>query len=433
MNWQAVYKDRLTTAQEAVQVVKSGDRVVLGHACSEPIVLSDALISRADELTDVEIVYLVPMSKSKYCTEGMEKHFFHNGLFAGGQNREFINLGRADFTPCFFSEVPRLFLDGYLPVDVAMIQVTSPDEHGFCSFGVSIDYTKAAASCAKIVIAEVNPNMPRTLGNSFIHVSEITHIVEADYEIIEMPARKNGGVEEAIGRHVASLVEDRSTLQLGIGAIPDAVLLFLRNKKDLGIHTEMFSDGVVELVEAGVINNKAKTLHPGKMIATFLMGTRKLYNFVDNNPMVEMHCVSYTNDPYVISRNDKMISINSALQVDLTGQICADTLGYMQYSGVGGQVDYVRGATRSRGGKAIIALPSTAAGGKISRIVSILDEGAMVTTSRSDTHYVVTEYGIANLRGKSLRERARALITIAHPDFRAELTKELAKTRNLVL
>lgn len=432
MHWQPVYQSKLVLAEEAVRLVKSGDRVVFSHACGESPALSAALVARAPELKNVEIVHLVPMEKAAYCAEEMKNSFTHNSLFAGSTTRGPINAGRADFTPCFFHEVPRLFRHGYLPVDVAMIQVSPPDEHGFCSFGVSVDYTKPAASCAKAVIAAVNPNMPRTLGDSFIHVNEITHLVETSDKLIELPRPKITAVEEAIGEHVASLVEDGSTLQIGIGAIPEAVLLFLKEKKDLGIHTEMFSDGVVELVEAGVITNKAKNYHPGKMLCNFLMGTRKLYDFVDNNPMVEMHPVDYTNDPLIISRNDQMISINSALQVDLTGQVCADTIGYKQYSGVGGQVDFVRGSSRSQGGKAIIALPSTASGGRISRLAVRLDEGAVATTSRNDVHFVVTEYGAVNLRGKTLRERAKALISVAHPDYRAELRKEAARCRNIV-
>ena len=433
MSWRDEYSAKIMSAQEAVKHIQSGDRVVVAHACGESPTLSKALVERAPLLQNVEIVHMVAMGKAEYCLENMSGHFVHNSLFAGGTTREAINSGRADYTPCFFSEIPRLFREDYLPVDVVLAQVSPPDEHGFCSFGISVDYTIVAAQHAKTVIAAVNPKMPKTLGDSFMHVSEIDYIVETDDEIIELPRPKIGVVEEAIGRNVASLIGDGSTLQLGIGAIPDAVLLFLKEKKDLGIHTEMFSDGVVELYEAGVINNRAKTLHPNRMICTFLMGGRKLYDFVDNNPIVEMHTVDYTNDPFVISRNDKMISINSALQVDTVGQINADTIGYKQYSGVGGQVDFVRGTSRSREGKAIIAMPATASGGRVSRIVSRLDEGACVTTSRNDVHYVVTEYGVADLRGKTLRERARALIAVAHPDFRKELNKEVVRSRNLAI
>lgn len=432
MKWKSDYQRKLVSAAEAVNSVKSGNRVVLAHACGESPTLSSALVSRAPELTNVEIVHMVPMGKAHYCAEGMSGSFLHNSLFAGTTTREHINAGRADYTPCFFSEVPQLFRSGHLPVDVAMVQLSPPDEHGFLSFGVSVDYTKPAASCAKLVIAAVNRNMPRTLGDSFIHVRDIHYIVETSDPIMELPTPKITAIEEAIGENVSLLVEDGSTLQVGIGALPEAVLRALRGKTDLGIHTEMFSDGVLELVEEGVVTNKAKNYHVGKMICSFLMGTRKLYDFVHNNPMVEMHPVDYTNDPFVIARNDRMVSINSALQIDVTGQVCADTIGYRQFSGVGGQVDFVRGASRSRGGKSVIALPSTAAGGRISRIVVKLDEGAAVTTSRNDVHLVVTEYGTVDLRGKTLRDRAQALISIAHPDFRTELARDLAKARGAV-
>ncbi|MFZ7102533.1 MAG: acetyl-CoA hydrolase/transferase family protein [Peptococcaceae bacterium] len=421
MNWKDIYASKLTTAQEALKAVQSGQQIIVGHACGEPRVLVDELVAQAARLEGVRIVHMVAMGEAKYCMPGMEKHFIHNALFVGGSTRKAVQGGRADYTPCFFFEIPRLFTNGGLPVDVALIQVSKPDDHGYCSFGVSVDYTRPAARAARVVIAQVNDQMPRTLGDSFIHVSEMDYIVETSLPLIELPRPKITAIEEQIGYHVAQLIEDGSTLQLGIGAIPDAVLLFLRDKKNLGIHTEMFSDGVVDLVEAGVITNKAKAYHPEKIVANFLMGTKKLYDFVDNNPMVEMYSVDYTNDPFVIARNPKMVSINSALQVDLTGQICADTIGNKQYSGVGGQVDFVRGASRSPGGKSIIALPSTAKGGRLSRIVPHLDEGAAVTTSRNDVHYVVTEYGSVDLRGKDLTERARALIGIAHPDFQEGL------------
>ncbi|MGB9662230.1 MAG: acetyl-CoA hydrolase/transferase family protein [Moorellaceae bacterium] len=428
--WQEEYKRKLVTAEEAVKCIASGNRVVVAHACGEPQVLIDALVKRAPELENVEIVHMVAMGKSEYCKPEMAGHFRHNSLFVGASTREAVNTGRADYTPCFFSEIPRLFREGYLPVDVALIHVSPPDKHGFCSLGISVDYTKPAAECARIVIAQVNRYMPRTLGDSFMHISQFDYIVEADVPLIEQARAQISEVEERIGRYVAELIEDGSTLQLGIGGIPDAVLLFLKDKKDLGIHTEMFSDGVVELYEAGVITNQRKTIHRGKMVATFLMGSKRLYDFVDDNPVVEMHTVDYTNDPYVIGRHEKMVSINSALQVDLTGQVCADTIGLKQYSGVGGQVDFVRGAARSPGGKSIIAMPSTAGNGRFSRIVPVLDQGAAVTTSRNDVHFVVTEFGIADLRGKTVRQRAKALIEIAHPQFKEELKREV-KARGL--
>ncbi|MDQ7095614.1 acetyl-CoA hydrolase/transferase C-terminal domain-containing protein [Desulfosporosinus sp. PR] len=425
-NWRENYQKKLATPEQAVKHIKSGDRVVIGHACGEPPSLIEALVNRAPELNSVEIVHMVAMGPAKYAQPGMEKSFRHNALFIGASTRQAFEEKRADFTPCFFSEIPRLFKNKILTVDVVLLQVTPPDEEGYCSLGISVDYTQPAAACAKLVIAQVNRHMPRT-GGTKLHLDEIDVIVEKDEPLIELKPPKIGEIEKAIGENVAKLVPDGATLQLGIGAIPDAVLLFLKEKKDLGIHSEMFSDGVVALAEAGVITNSKKTINPGKFIATFLMGTRKLYDFVDNNPKVELHPVDYVNDPYIIGQHEAMISINSALQVDLMGQVNAEMIGAKQFSAVGGQVDYVRGASRSLNGKSIIALPSTASGGKISRITCELDRWAAVTTSRNDVHYVVTEYGAVDLRGKSLRARAEALISIAHPDFRAGL---LAEARN---
>ncbi|NRY63016.1 4-hydroxybutyrate CoA-transferase [Clostridium beijerinckii] len=424
INWKDLYKSKVVTADEAVKKIKSGDRVVTGHACGEPKEIIDAMVRNRDLYENVEIVHMVSMGKSEYCKPEMVNNFHHNSIFAGATTREAIIEGRADFTPCFFSEVPKMFKEGTLPVDVALVRLSVPDEHGYCSFGVSNDYTKPAAEAAKIVIAELNNKMPRTLGDSFIHVSDIDYIVETSNDIIELKPSKIGEVEKAIGENCAKLIEDGSTLQLGIGAIPDAVLLFLKEKKDLGIHSEMISDGVVELIEAGVITNKAKTLHPGKSVVTFLMGTKRLYDYVNENPSVEMYPVDYVNNPCVIAENYKMVSINSCIQIDLMGQVASETIGFKQFSGVGGQVDFVRGAAMAKGGKSIIAMPSTASKGKVSRIVPILDEGAAVTTSRNDIHYVVTEFGIAKLKGKTLKERARALINIAHPDFRESLFDE---------
>ena len=428
--WKDHYKNKIVSAAEALKIVKSGDRVVIGHACGEPPALVAALVERAPELRNLEIVHMVAMGPAKYAQPGMESSFRHNALFVGGSTRKSVEEKRADYTPCFFSEIPRLFRDGFLPVDVALIQVTPPDEQGFCSFGVSVDYTQTATECAKIVICQVNNQMPKTSGAK-IHLDQMTCIVEKDEPLIELKPAKIGDLEKKIGENVAALIPDGATLQLGIGAIPDAVLLFLGNKKDLGIHSEMFSDGVVFLAEAGVVTNRKKTINPGKFIATFLMGTQKLYDFVNNNPDVIMLPVDQVNDPYIIGQNQNMISINSALQVDLMGQVNAEMIGSRQFSGIGGQVDFVRGASRSLGGKSIIALPSTASGGTISRIAVDLDHGAAVSTSRNDVHCIVTEYGVANLRGKSLRERARALISIAHPDFRADL--EAAATAKGVL
>lgn len=429
-NWRKTYWNKTVSAEQAVQNIKSGDRVVIGHACGEPPTLVEALVNRASELTNVEIVHMVAMGPAKFAQPEMEKSFRHNALFVGGATRKAVEEKRADFTPCFFSEIPRLFKNNILPVDVILLQVTPPDEQGFCSYGVSVDYTQPAAECARLVIAQMNNCLPRT-GGAKIHLDAIHFIVEQDEPIIELSPPKIGNVEKAIGLNAAALIPDGATLQLGIGAIPDAVLLFLTDKKDLGIHSEMFSDGVVVLAEAGVITNRKKTINTGKFMATFLMGTKRLYDFVNNNPDVEMQSVDYINDPYIVGQHDNMISINSALQVDLMGQVNAEMIGTKQFSAVGGQVDFIRGTSRSLNGKSIIALPSTAAGGKISRITCELDRGAAVTTSRNDVHYVVTEYGVADLRGKSLRERARNLISISHPDFRDSLIAD-ATTRGLI-
>ena len=426
LNLKQIYESKVVTAKQAAEKIKSGNRVVTGHACGEPTEVINAMVSSCEDYENVEIVHMVAMGKCEYAKPEMEKHFRHNSLFVGGNTRDAVSSGKADFTPCYFSEVPALFKED-LPVDVALIQVSMPDEHGFCSFGVSVDYTKPAAKYAKLVIAEVNDKMPRTMGDSFIHVSEIDYIVESSHQIIELAPPKIGEIEKAIGEHCASLIEDGSTLQLGIGAIPDAVLLFLKDKNDLGIHSEMISDGVVELVESGVITNKAKTIHPGKIVVTFLMGTQRLYDFAHNNPMVEMYSVDYVNDPTVIMQNSKMISINSCVQVDLMGQVASESVGLKQISGVGGQVDFVRGANMCKDGKSIMAMSSTAAHGKISKIVPLLDEGSAVTTGRNDVNYVVTEYGIAKLKGKNLKDRARALINIAHPNFKEGLVQEFEK------
>ena len=423
MNWQDIYHSKKMSAEEAVRRISSGDRVVIGHACGSPETLLDAMVKNKEQYLDVELVHMVAMGPSRYCLLENSPHFVHNSLFAGASTREAINGGWGIFTPCHFSRIASMFKRGILPVDVTLCMLSPPDEHGYCSFGVSVDYTKPAAECSRLVIAEVTPHMPRTLGNSFIHVKDIDCIVETDTSPVILPNPKITPTDEAIGGHCAELIRDGDCLQLGIGAVPDSILGFLRDKKDLGIHTEMFSDGVVDLVEAGNINCERKNLHKGKMVATFFMGTEKLYNFVHNNPMVEMFSVDYTNDPRIVARNDNLVSINSALQVDFTGQVVSDTIGYRQYSGTGGQVDFVLGAGWSNGGRSILAFHSTAAKGKISRIAPHIDEGAAVTTLRSDVHYIVTEYGVADLRGKSVSQRAKALIGIAHPDFRDDLRR----------
>ena len=434
MAWTDTYRSKVFSACEAAGAIKSGDRIYIHPGCAVPEVLVDAMVARANELENCEVLHILSLGKAGYVQPGMEKHFHHTALFIGKNTRDAVNSGQADFVPVFLSDIPDLFHSGQVKIDVALIQVSPPDEHGFCSFGVGIETTKAATEMARTVIAQVNPNMPRTLGDSFIHISKIHKVVEADVPIMELPQVEPDTSDEEleifgkIGRNISELIDNGSTLQLGIGRIPDAVLMSLEGKKDLGIHSEMFSDGVIKLVEAGVITNEKKTLHPGKMVASFVLGSRKLFNFIHNNPIAEFHPSQYVNDPFIISQNKNMVAINSALQIDLTGQVCADSIGYSFYSGFGGQVDFIRGAARSEGGKPIMALPSTARGGTVSRIATHLAEGAGVTTSRGDVHYVATEYGVVNLHGKAISERVKLLISIAHPKFRDELTS-FAKQR----
>lgn len=431
VNWQEKYQSKVTTPEGAVSKVRSGQRVFIGSGAAEPQLLVKALADRGPELSDTQITHILTLGVAPYADPKLKDGFRHNALFIGPNVRDAVAEGRADFTPVFLSEVPRLFRRGKMPIDVALIQVSPPDEHGYCSYGVSVDVTKAGAESARHVVAEVNPNMPRTLGDSFIHVNNIHELVPSDQAILEAGAGKIDDVAQQIGQHIADLIQDGSTLQLGIGTIPDAVLSCLGEKKDLGIHSEMISDGVIDLVEKGVINGSKKNIHTGKLVSSFAIGTRRLYDFIDNNPMCEFHPSEFTNDPFRIAQNDRVVAINSALQVDLTGQVCADSLGTYFYSGIGGQVDFIRGASRSHQGRPIIALPSTAAGGKVSRIAPTLTPGAGVVTSRGDVHYVVTEFGIADLHGKTIRERAMALIHIAHPDHREQLMEE-ARNRNLV-
>ncbi|MCL4237941.1 MAG: 4-hydroxybutyrate CoA-transferase [Anaerolineae bacterium] len=421
MDWLSQHEPKKVSADEALGVLRSGHRIFVTGNASVPQRLMDALNQRALELHDLILIQVLIIVKAEYVQPEFAPHLRVNSLFISPSIREAVNAGRADFTPVFLSEIPRLFKTGRLPIDVALIQVSPPDRYGYCSYGTEVGVTKTAAESAKLVIAEVNPHMPRTLGDSFIHLSKIDYVVEVDYPLPEVQMAISSPEQEAIANHLAAIIPDGATLQMGIGGIPDAVLRKLHNHKHLGIHTELFSDGVVELVEAGVITNERKSLHPGKIIAGFLMGTQRLYKFVDDNPIVELHPTEYINDPFIIARNDRMVSINSALQVDLTGQVCADSMGTYLYSGVGGQVDFVRGAARSNGGMPIIAMLSTAKDGAISRIVPMLEPGAGVVTTRNDVHYVATEYGVADLYGRTIRERARALVEIAHPRFRAEL------------
>jgi acyl-CoA hydrolase len=403
-------------------------RVYIHPGCAEPEALVAALIERGPQVRDVEIVHLLTLGNADYVKPEMAPHFRHNAMFIGGNVREAVNAGRADYTPIMLGEVEALFESGAMPIDVALIQVSPPDSHGFCSFGVGVDCTLTAAKMARYVIGQVNAYMPRTYGDSFIHVNDITAIVEHSQPLCELPKEPVTELHRAIARNVASLIDDGAVLQLGIGGIPDAVLTMLMDRRDLGVHTEMLSDNVVPLIEAGVITGNRKNFKPRKIIVGFVLGTKKLFDFVGDNPILEFHPNSYTNNPEFIARNDNMVAINSCLQVDLSGQVCSDSIGPYFYSGFGGQLDFIRGASKSKGGKPIIAMSSTAKGGSISRITPLLTAGAGTVTTRADVRYVVTEYGIAYLHGKSVRQRAQALIEIAHPKFRAELYEQCERS-----
>ena len=420
MNWQ----DRVLSAEEAASKVQSNQRIFLTGNCSTPKVFVQALVDRYEELEDVEVTQLLGLGLGEFITSDMAAHIRINSLFIPPNIRRAINEGLADFTPVLLSEVPHLFTTGRLELDMAVIQVSPPDEHGFCSFGVEVGVSKTAAETAKMVVAEVNPNMPRTLGDSFIHVSQIDAFIEVDYPITVLPAAEPSALQDEIASHIADLIPNGATLQLGIGGVPDAVLRRLTGHKNLGIHTELFSDGVMDMIERGIINNAKKSIHPGKVVAGFVLGqSEKLYDYIDDNPIFEMHPTSYVNDPFIIAQNSMMTSINSALEVDITGQVCADSIGPSFYSGAGGQLDFVRGAARSDGGQTFIALPSTAKRGELSRIVPSLKPGAGVVTTRYDVHYVVTEFGAVDLWGATISERVCKLISIAHPDFREDLER----------
>ena len=426
-NW----KQHIISAEESAQLIKSGQRVFLTGNCSTPQAFLTALVDRHEELQAVEIVQLLGLGPSDYLTPEIAEHIRMNTLFISPNVRKAVNTGLADFTPCLLSEVPVLFRSGRLILDVAVIHVSPPDEHGYCSYGVEIGVSKSAAETAGIVIAEVNPNMPRTLGDSFIHVNKIDYFVEVDYPLPEIPPQPPSPLQDQIAGHIAELIPNGATLQMGIGGIPDAVLRRLTDHQNLGIHTELFSDGVMDMIERGVITNAMKSIHPGKVVSGFVLGTEKLYKYIHDNPIFEMHPTEYVNDPFVIAQNDRMISINSAIEVDITGQVCADSIGPRLYSGVGGQLDFVRGAARSKEGKTFIALPSTARGGSLTRIVPQLKQGAGVVTTRNDVHYIGTEFGVVDLWGRSISERVHALVSISHPDFRDELL-EYAREQNYI-
>lgn len=429
MDWKDKYRSRLISPEQAVRVIQSGNRVFLTGNCSVPHKLLDALVEYAPEIENVEICQALTVASSDYVKPELEGHLRVNSLFISSNVRKSIQEGRADFTPVMLSELPLLFKRGILPLDVALVHLSPPDAYGYCTYGVEAGLTKTAAESAKIIIAEINETMPRTLGDTYIHIDKINYIVPVNYPLAELSMGEEGGdgVIEKLAGHIAERIPDGATMQLGIGAIPDAVLKYLRQKKDLGIHSELFSDGVIDLVEAGVITGARKTLHPGKITAGFMIGTHRLYEWVNNNPMVELHRTEYVNNPFTIAQNARMVAINSAIEVDLTGQVCADSIGPKFYSGVGGQLDFLYGASLSDGGLPVIAIPSTTSlkdGTIVSRITPMLKLGAGVVTSRNHVHYIATEYGMVDLYGRSVRQRAQLLISIAHPQFREELTAQ---------
>jgi acyl-CoA hydrolase/RimJ/RimL family protein N-acetyltransferase len=430
-NWKETYKSQVLSATEAVRKIRPGQRIFIGTGCAEPLELVSALSKRATELPDTEIVHLLTFGDAPYAHRELAQYFRVNSFFIAENVRDIIQEGLGDYTPIHLSDIPRLFGTGQLPLDVALIHVTPPDQYGMCSFGVSVDIIHSAAENASLVIAQVNPNMPRTLGDSFIHVHDIDMLVPSEAPILEVPSPEVTDVTRQIAEYIAALVEDGSTIEFGIGRIPQALLGFLKDKKDLGVHTEMVTDGIIELIESGAITGARKTTDHGKIVASFAIGTKRIYDYIDNNPLFSFHPTEYVNDPSIIQQQNKMVAVNTALELDLTGQVCADSIGSKFFSGVGGQVDFNRGAAKSRGGKAIIAMPSTAKGGTVSRIRTYLSEGAGVVTTRAGVNYVVTEYGVAYLHGKSVQERALALISIAHPKFRADLLREAIEAKYL--
>ncbi|MDR0570030.1 MAG: 4-hydroxybutyrate CoA-transferase [Clostridiales Family XIII bacterium] len=424
-NWKDLYDQRLVTAQEALRHIKSGDSIITSHAAAEPQYLIEQLLLRKDELENVQIINGLNIGKARYAEPSYRGHFVNVSFFLGKNNRACIQEGRGEFLPIHFYAQPRAIREGNIPCDVALIQCAPPDVSGYVNMGVSCDQTRLIAEKARLTVAQVNAKMPRLCGDTLIHVSEIDYFVEYDEDIYELP-QINGDdpIAEKIGQNISTLIDDGATLQMGQGTIPNAILKCLGDKKDLGVHTEVFSDNLLPLIEAGIINGRRKTLNKGKIVATFVQGTRAFYDFVDNNNMIQLMPVDYTNDVGVIARNDNMVAINSALEVDLMGQVVADSIGSKTFSGVGGQLDFLRGAEQSKNGKPVIALPSTAKNGKVSRICAALKPGTPVTTTRQDVHYVVTEYGVAQLFGKTISQRAEALVGIAHPDFREELRRE---------
>lgn len=436
MDWKQKYEEKKCTADEAVKLIKSGDRVVFAHAVAEPNSLVEAMVANKEQYKNVTVCHMVTLGKGEYSLPENKEHFTFEGWFTSPSTRKSLEQGHGEFVPVYFHQVPEFFRLGIFPVDVFMVSLSKPDENGMCCVGVSSDYTMQGIKSAKIVIAEVNDQVPTVNGDVYVNIDEITAFVEHSHPLHELKLPNIGETEEIIGKYCASLVEDGSTLQLGIGAIPDAVLSQLGDKKDLGIHSEMISDGVIDLYEKGIINNSKKAIDTGKMIVTFLMGTKRLYDFAHNNPDLEMRTVDYVNHPCIVAKSSKLVCINSCVQVDFMGQIASECIGPKQISGVGGQVDFVRGAAMSEDGlgKAIIAMPSVTKhkdGTLVSKIVPFLDHGAAVTTSRCDADYIITEYGIAEMKGQSLHNRARKLIDIAHPEFREELKKEFQDRFNI--
>ncbi|MDZ4199674.1 MAG: acetyl-CoA hydrolase/transferase C-terminal domain-containing protein, partial [Kiritimatiellia bacterium] len=430
-NWKETYREMISTPEGAVSRIRAGQRVFIGTGCAQPATLVRALTARSKDLVDTEIVHLLTQGDAPYATRELSESFRINSFFIADNVRGLIQEAFGDYTPIFLSDIPHLFHSGQLPLDAALIQVSPPDENGRCSLGISVDIVKSAAENAAMVIAEINPNMPRTRGDSFLHIYDFDVVVPVETPLLEVARTEPDDVIRLIGRNIAALVEDHSTLEFGIGQIPQAVVEFLKDKKDLGIHTEMFTDTILDLIESGAVTGARKTLERNKIVASFCMGTQRLYKYIDNNPLFSFHPTEYVNDPHVISQNYKQVAINVALEIDLTGQVCADSLGTKFYSGIGGQVDFNRGAERSPGGKAIIALQSTARNGEVSRIVTRLSPGAGVVTTRGDVHYVVTEYGVAYLHGKSVQARTMALISIAHPKFREQLLQEAIEAKYL--
>ena len=430
-DWQEKYRDMVVSAEDAVGRIRPGQRIFIGTGCAEPLELVRALTARSENLADTEIVHLLTLGEAPYARKELADCFRVNSFFIAENVRGIIQEGLGDYTPIFLSEIPRLFSSGELPLDAALIQVSPPDARGRCSLGVSVDIVKSATENARLVVAQVNPRMPMTLGESFVDVYDLDLLVPVDVPLLEYQTVKLDATTRKIGGYIAGLIDDDCTLELGIGRIPQAVLEFVKDRKNLGIHTEMFSDSIIDLVDAGVITGSKKSLDRGKVVASFCMGTRRLYDYIDGNPAFAFYPTEYVNDLLVISRQHRQVAINVALEVDLTGQVCADSLGTRFYSGIGGQVDFNRGAARCPGGKAVIALPSTAKGETISRIVTRLSPGAGVVTTRGDVHYVVTEYGVAYLHGKNVQERAMALISIAHPDYREKLLREAVEAKYL--